>query len=73
LKAIKNARVLQRSKNITDKKYLDIFKANQSRIKYMALVHEKIYNTKNLADFDFKGYFKSLAISLFKCYKTEKA
>jgi len=36
----------------------------------MALIHEKIYNTKNLADVDFKGYAKSLAISLFKCYKT---
>ncbi len=36
----------------------------------MALIHKKIYNTKNLADVDFKGYVKSLAISLFRCYRT---
>jgi len=58
------------SQNITDKQYLDMFKESQHRIKSMALVHEKLYRTKSLADIDFKGYVKSLVISLFKSYKT---
>jgi len=59
------------SGNITDKQYLDMFKESQNRIKSMALVHEKLYQTKNLADVDFKGYVKSLVISLFRSYKTK--
>jgi len=59
------------SGNITDKQYLDMFKESQHRIKSMALVHEKLYQTKNLADIDFKGYVKSLVISLFRSYKTK--
>jgi len=58
------------SGNITDKQYLDIFKESQNRIKSMALVHEKLYQTKSLADIDFKGYVKSLVTSLFRSYRT---
>jgi len=59
------------SQNITDKQYLDMFKESRGRIKSMALVHEKLYRTKNLADVDFKGYVKSLVSSLFRSYKTK--
>jgi len=57
------------SGNIMEKQYLDMFKESQHRIKSMALVHEKLYQTKNLADIDFKGYVKSLVTSLFRSYR----
>jgi PAS domain S-box-containing protein len=57
------------SKNITDKQYLDMFKESQGRIKSMALVHEKLYKTKSLAEIDFKEYIKSLVSSLFRSYR----
>ncbi len=58
------------SKNITDKQTLDMFKESQGRIKSMSLVHEKLYQTKSLADVDFKGYVKSLVNSLLRSYGT---
>ncbi len=58
------------SENITDKQTLDLFIESQNRIKSMALVHEKLYQTKSLADVDFKGYIKSLVNSLLRSYGT---
>ena len=45
-----------------------MLKDSQDRIKSMALVHEKLYQTKDLAEVDFNGYIKSLANSLFMSY-----
>ncbi len=58
------------SQNITDKQTLDLFKESQDRIKSMSFVHEKLYQTENLADVDFKGYVNSLVKSLLKSYGT---
>ncbi len=64
---------LQASK-LQDKHSIDIFKESQDRIKSMALIHEKLYLTKNFANIDFRGYVKSLVTSLFRSYviKPEK-
>jgi PAS domain S-box-containing protein len=56
------------SKYIREKKYLDIFKDSQYRIKSMALVHEKLYKSKDLAHINFKDYVRSLTESLFRSY-----
>jgi PAS domain S-box-containing protein len=53
---------------IKEKKYADMLKDSQGRIKSMALVHEKLYQTKDFAKIDFNGYIKSLANSLFRSY-----
>ena len=45
-----------------------MLKDSQDRIKSMALVHEKLYQTKDFAEVDFNGYIKSLANSLFRSY-----
>ena len=56
------------SANIEDKQVAGMFKESRDRIKSMALVHEKLYQSKGLADVDFKGYVKSLVNSIFSSY-----
>ncbi|MBU3918081.1 PAS domain-containing protein, partial [bacterium] len=56
------------SQNITDKRYADMFKESQDRIRSMSLVHEILYGTKNLAEVDFKKYIESLVLSLLRSY-----
>jgi PAS domain S-box-containing protein len=53
------------SDKIGDKRYVDMLKESQSRIKSMALIHEKLYQTKDFANIDFHEYIKDLANSLF--------
>ncbi len=59
------------SENTSDKQILDLFNESQNRIQSMALVHEKLYQTKSLADVDFKGYVKSLVNSLLRSHGTD--
>jgi PAS domain S-box-containing protein len=54
------------SAKIEDKKYLDMFKDSENRIKSMALVHEKLYQSKDFASIDFNGYVKSIANPLIR-------
>lgn len=42
----------------------DIFESSQSRLQSMALIHEKLYQSGNLADIDFKAYIESLGARL---------
>ncbi len=56
------------SQNIEDKQFLDMFKESQNRVKSMALVHEKLYQSRDLARIDFAEYIKSLANSLYRSH-----
>lgn len=49
-----------------DDRLFEAFRDCQNRIKSMALVHEKLYQSKDLASIDFKEYIHSLASSLFQ-------
>ena len=60
---------LQR-KYITDERALEIFTESQQRIRSMALIHEKLYQSANLAKFDFTGYIENLTNTLFRNYVT---
>jgi|GEM_PF-3536779 len=42
----------------------ELFEASQSRLQSMALIHEKLYKSRNMADIDFKGYIQSLGARL---------
>ena len=53
------------SSRFSDAAVLEAFRESQSRIKSMALVHEKLYGTNDLARIDFADYVKSLASSIF--------
>jgi PAS domain S-box-containing protein len=54
---------------IKDSQALAIFKESQDRVRSMALIHEKLYQSKDLARVDFSEYIRSLAANLFRSYK----
>ncbi len=56
------------SKKITDPKTLDMFRDGQNRVKTMALIHEKLYQSGDLANIDFKEYIKKLTNFLMQSY-----
>jgi len=49
----------------SDKEVREAFQESQERIKSMALVHEKLYGTKDLSTVDFSDYVKTLASTVF--------
>lgn len=56
------------SKYIKDKEALAIFKESEGRIRSMALIHQNLYKSDDLADIDFFGYVEVLAKDLLKSY-----
>lgn len=56
------------SQNIEDEDLLQIFKETENRIRSMALVHEKLYQTKSLSRIDLKEYFIDLINLLTRSY-----
>jgi PAS domain S-box-containing protein len=57
------------SRQIKNKKAVEMFKDSQQRIKSMALVHERLYRSDDLASIDFKAYVNALVKDLFRSYK----
>ena len=58
------------SLKIEDEATQSIFKDSQNRVKSLALVHEKLYQSKDLARIDFSDYLKNLSSFIFTTYKT---
>jgi PAS domain S-box-containing protein len=54
---------------IKDPKILDLIKGSQERIRSMALVHEKLYRSKDLLKINFEEYAKDLTSHLFQSYR----
>jgi PAS domain S-box-containing protein len=55
-------------RNIEDPYTRELFAESQRRIQSMALVHEKLYSSGNLARIDFGDYARSLATLLFRSF-----
>jgi PAS domain S-box-containing protein len=51
---------------VKDKQALELFAESQNRVRSIAIVHEKLYGTKDLAHIDFGEYIRSLATHLFR-------
>ncbi|HMB45408.1 MAG TPA: PAS domain S-box protein [Candidatus Methanoperedens sp.] len=57
------------SNSMPEEKYKGIFKESQNRIISMALIHEKLYHSRDIEKIDFKEYIEDLAKSLFQSYE----
>jgi PAS domain S-box-containing protein len=56
------------SRHIKDEPSLDMFQESRHRVRSMALVHERLYRSKDMARIDFCEYIRSLASHLFMSY-----
>ena len=56
------------SRGIKDRDILTMFQESQDRINSMALVHEKIYYSNDLANIRLRDYVRDMANDLFKSY-----
>lgn len=61
------------SKKIKDEDALHIFKDSQNRIKSIALVHERLYRSKDIAKISLKEYIQLLINDLFKSYAVNRS
>ncbi|MEE9542510.1 MAG: PAS domain S-box protein [Thermodesulfobacteriota bacterium] len=61
------------SQYIDNEAMKEIFKESQSRIKTMAMIHEKLYQSRDLSKIDFADYVKNLTASIFSSYRLGRA
>lgn len=67
-----NSLLRLQSHQVEDKKALALFEECQNRILSMAMIHEKLYKSKNLANIDADNYILTLGESLIHSYRTNK-
>ncbi|MBU4289427.1 MAG: PAS domain S-box protein [Proteobacteria bacterium] len=60
------------SRGMEDKRSVEMLKESQDRIRSMALVHEKLYESKDLTNIDFDEYIKHLVQTLFRSYEINR-
>ena len=53
---------------IKDKKYGDMYRESQNRIVSMSLIHEKLYQSRDLTRIDIKDYIRDLVYGLAQSY-----
>jgi len=61
------------SRSIHDKQALEYFQETQNSIHSMAIIHEKLYCSKNFASVDFNDYVRDLTNYLFQAYGVDPA
>jgi two-component sensor histidine kinase len=54
---------------VVNSQLLDILRESRARIRSMAIIHEKLYQSEDLHNIEFAGYIRSLATSLFSSYQ----
>ena len=57
--------------HLDDARARSLFRENQFRIKSMALIHERLYQSNDLSHVDFKEYISKLAVDLFRAYRID--
>ena len=61
------------SRYIKDENAIGVFKESQNRIKSMALIHEKLYQSEDITKIDFAEYIRSLTFHLFRSYSIDQS
>ena len=56
------------SRYIRDEEVHKVFKESQDRVRTMAIIHEKLYQSTDLARVDFAGYIRDLTANLYRSY-----
>ncbi|MHB8054008.1 MAG: two-component regulator propeller domain-containing protein [Candidatus Aminicenantales bacterium] len=59
------------SASIADQAVVDILKKSRDRVHSMALIHERLYQSRDLARIDFEEYLKKLIVHLFNSYRVD--
>jgi PAS domain S-box-containing protein len=57
------------SKSITDEQALSVFQDSQNRVKSMALIHETLYQSKDLSRINFAEYLQKLVAHVSRSYR----
>jgi PAS domain S-box-containing protein len=58
---------------VEEEEAVDVLKESQNRVKSMAIIHEKLYLSKDLTSINFKGYIESLVSNLFYSYNIKSS
>lgn len=69
---IVNSLLKFQSREIKDKNIISIFEKAQKRVVSMAMLHEKMYNSEDLKNVDFKEYISLLITDLIDTYSVGK-
>lgn len=59
------------SRKLKDRKIVELFQESRSRIRAMALIHEKLYQSHDLANVNLAEYIESLSLHLFHMYSVD--
>jgi PAS domain S-box-containing protein len=59
------------SRHVQDPQVLEVFKESQRRIRSMALIHERLYQSADLSRIEFSQYLDNLASRLFHSYQVD--
>ncbi|MEL7669512.1 CHASE4 domain-containing protein [Methanobacterium sp.] len=59
------------SDEITDQKTLENYRESENRIQSIALIHEKMYQSRDISNIDFTSYIKSLINDLMYSYDSD--
>ncbi len=59
------------SNGIKNKEDLEIFRESQSRVKSLAIIHEKLYRSEDFANINFEEYIESLVNYLLSYYSAD--
>jgi len=61
------------SRHISDARALELFRDSENRVRSMALVHEKLYRSDDMAHVDFGRYIDDLGTHLYQAYRPDPA